>query len=85
MDWIKSLLFDPESIAHLLLLYSFVIAIGVMLGKLKFRGVSLGVALIEGAPCSLDVTTDKAMLTFHMKGSTELYEVSTSESKLIKE
>ena len=46
MDWIKSLLFDPESIAHLLLLYSFVIAIGVMLGKLKFRGVSLGVAFI---------------------------------------
>lgn len=46
MDWIKSLLFDTESIAHLLLLYSFVIAIGVMLGKLKFRGVSFGVAFI---------------------------------------
>lgn len=46
MDWIKSLLFDTESIAHLLLLYSFVIAIGVMLGKLKFRGISLGVAFI---------------------------------------
>ena len=46
MDWIKSLLFDTESIAHLLLLYSFVIAIGVMLGKVKFRGVSLGVAFI---------------------------------------
>lgn len=43
------------------------------------------IPLIEGAPCSLDVTADKAMLTFHMKGSTELYEVSTSESKLIKE
>lgn len=40
------MLFDTESIAHLLLLYSFVIAIGVMLGKLKFRGVSLGVAFI---------------------------------------
>lgn len=46
MDWIKSLLFDTESIAHLLLLYSFVIAVGVMLGKLKFRGVSFGVAFI---------------------------------------
>jgi len=46
MDWIKSLLFDTESIAHLLLLYSFVIAVGVMLGKLKFRGISLGVAFI---------------------------------------
>lgn len=40
------MLFDTESIAHLLLLYSFVIAIGVMLGKVKFRGVSLGVAFI---------------------------------------
>lgn len=46
MDWIKSLLFNTESIAHLLLLYSFVIAVGVMLGKLKFRGVSFGVAFI---------------------------------------
>ena len=46
MNWIKTLLFDTESIAHLLLLYSFVIAVGVMLGKLKFRGISLGVAFI---------------------------------------
>ena len=46
MDWIKILLFDTESIAHLLLLYSFVIAVGVLLGKLKFRGISLGVAFI---------------------------------------
>ena len=46
MDWIKTLLFDTESIAHLLLLYSFVIAVGMMLGKLKFRGVSFGVAFI---------------------------------------
>ena len=46
MDWIRTLLFDTESIAHLLLLYSFVIAVGVMLGKLKFRGVSFGVAFV---------------------------------------
>ena len=46
MNWIKTLLFDTESIAHLLLLYSFVIAIGVLLGKIKFRGVSFGVAFI---------------------------------------
>ena len=46
MDWIRTLLFDTESIAHLLLLYSFVIAVGMMLGKLKFRGVSFGVAFI---------------------------------------
>ena len=46
MDWIKTLLFDTESIAHLLMLYSFVIAVGVLLGNLKFRGVSFGVAFI---------------------------------------
>ena len=46
MDWIRTLLFDTESIAHLLVLYSFVIAVGVMLGKLKFRGVSFGVAFV---------------------------------------
>ena len=46
MEWLKSLLFDSESAAHLVLLYAFVIAVGVTLGKLKFRGVSLGVAFI---------------------------------------
>lgn len=46
MDWLKTLLFDTESVAHILLLYSFVIAVGVFLGKLKLRGVSLGVAFI---------------------------------------
>lgn len=46
MDWIRTLLLDTESIAHLLLLYSFVIAVGVLLGKLKFRGVSFGVAFV---------------------------------------
>ena len=46
MDWLKTLLLDPESVAHILLLYSFVIAIGMWLGKIKFFGVSLGVAFI---------------------------------------
>lgn len=46
MDWLKNLLFDTDSIAHILLLYSFVIAVGVWFGKIKFFGVSLGVAFI---------------------------------------
>lgn len=46
MEWLETLLFDSESVAHILLLYSFVIAVGVLLGKLKLRGVSLGVAFI---------------------------------------
>lgn len=36
MDWLQKLLFDENSIAHIVLLYSFVIAVGVLLGKLNF-------------------------------------------------
>lgn len=46
MDWLENLLFNPDSIAHIVLLYSFVIAGGVLLGKLKMFGVSLGVTFI---------------------------------------
>lgn len=46
MEWIKVLLHDPNSIAHIVLLYAFVIAIGVALGKIKFFGVSLGVTFV---------------------------------------
>lgn len=47
MDWISEL-FAPgnESIASTLVLYSFVIAAGIYLGKLKFFGVSLGVTFV---------------------------------------
>ena len=46
MDWLHSLLTDGNSIAHIMLLYAFVIAIGVLLGKIKFFGVSLGVTFV---------------------------------------
>lgn len=46
MDWLQSLLFDEDSIAHIVLLYSFVIAVGVLLGKIKFFGISLGVTFV---------------------------------------
>ncbi len=46
MNWIENLLFAPESVAHTVLLYSFVIALGVYLGKQKFLGVSLGVTFV---------------------------------------
>ncbi|MDO9153903.1 MAG: putative transporter [Paludibacter sp.] len=45
MEWFNSLLFK-ESIAHIILLYAFVIAGGVMLGKIKFFGISLGVTFV---------------------------------------
>ena len=46
MDWLNSLFFDSDSIAHIVLLYSLVIAAGVLLGKIKFFGVSLGVTFV---------------------------------------
>lgn len=46
MNWIENLLFNPESVAHTVLLYSFVIALGVYLGKQKFFGISLGVTFV---------------------------------------
>lgn len=46
MDWLQSLLWDSSSVAHIVLLYAFVIAIGVYLGKIKIFGVSLGVTFV---------------------------------------
>ncbi|MBQ2248486.1 MAG: putative transporter [Tidjanibacter sp.] len=45
MDWLQSL-FLGEGIAHTLLVLSMVIAIGVVLGKVKIAGVSIGVTWI---------------------------------------
>lgn len=45
MDWFSSLLFD-DGIAHIIMIYAFVIAIGVMMGKIKIFGVSLGVTFV---------------------------------------
>lgn len=46
MDWILTLFTNSESVAHIALLYALVIAIGVLLGKLKFGGISLGVTFV---------------------------------------
>ena len=35
MNWLQDLLTNPDSIAHIVALYSFVIAAGVLLGKIK--------------------------------------------------
>ena len=47
MDWLQSLLWDPSSVAHIVLLYAFVVAAGVYLGKIKIFGVSLGVTFVS--------------------------------------
>ena len=46
MDWLESLLWDSSSIAHIVCLYAFVISVGVLLGKIKICGVSLGVTFV---------------------------------------
>lgn len=43
------------------------------------------IPLIEGAPCTLDVTMDKAVLTYNMEGATAPCEVDTANSTLFRE
>lgn len=45
MNWFIDLM-TGSSVAHAILVYSFVIAIGVILGKVKFFGISLGVTFV---------------------------------------
>lgn len=46
MDWIINLFTTTDSVAHIALLYSIVIALGVCLGKIKIGGISLGVTFV---------------------------------------
>ncbi len=46
MQWLTDLFTNGTSIAHIVLLYSIVISAGVLLGKLKVGGVSLGVTFV---------------------------------------
>lgn len=43
------------------------------------------IPLIEGAPCSLDVTTDKTILSFGIKGTSQPFEIVEANPQLIKE
>lgn len=45
MEWISNLLWG-ESVAHIVLIYSFVIAVGVALGKIKVFNISLGITFV---------------------------------------
>ncbi|HPT14918.1 MAG TPA: putative transporter [Bacteroidales bacterium] len=45
MEWLRDLLFN-ESVAQTVIIYSFVIAIGVALGKVKIYNISLGITLV---------------------------------------
>ena len=68
MDWIKELFLPGNtSIASTLVLYSFVIALGVWLGKQKILGVSLGVTFVLFAGILMGhfgYTVDESTLKF---------------------
>ena len=46
MDWFIELFQATDSVAHIVLLYSIVIAVGVLLGKIRIGGISLGVTFV---------------------------------------
>lgn len=46
MNWFIDLFTTTDSVAHITLLYALVIAVGVLLGKIKFGGISLGVTFV---------------------------------------
>lgn len=46
MDWLIYLFTTTDSVAHIVLLYAIVIAVGVYLGKIKIGGISIGVTFV---------------------------------------
>lgn len=47
MDWLTNLFMsDVNGVAHTVLIFSLVIAIGIPLGRIKFFGISLGITLV---------------------------------------
>ena len=46
MEWLINLFATQDSVAHIVLLYAIVISIGVLLGKVKIGGISLGVTFV---------------------------------------
>lgn len=67
MDWLINLFTASDSVAHIALLYAMVIAVGVLLGKIKFGGIALGVTFVLFAGIvagHLGLTAPANILTF---------------------
>ena len=67
MDWLIELFTKNDSVAHIVLLYSIVIAVGVLLGKIKIGGISLGVTFVLFAGIlagHIEFTAPTNVLTF---------------------
>lgn len=66
-QWLKDLFLSTDSVAHIVLLYAIVIAIGVYLGKIKVFGISLGVTFVLFAGIlagHIGFTAPTSILTF---------------------
>lgn len=54
MQWLTALFSNPDSIAHIILAYSIVVAWGLALGRIRVFGVSLGVTFVLFAGLALN-------------------------------
>ena len=52
MEWLNEILLIPSAVQAVLVI-CLICAIGMALGKLHMRGISLGVRLFRGHPCRL--------------------------------
>ncbi len=67
MEWLIKLFTTQDTVAHIALLYGLVISIGVLLGKVKIGGISLGVTFVLFAGIvagHIGFTAPKEILTF---------------------
>lgn len=46
MDWLRALFTDTNAVAHIILVYALVVALGTLLGRIKVVGISLGVTFV---------------------------------------
>lgn len=46
MDWLHALFTDTNAVAHIILVYALVVALGTLLGRIKVAGISLGVTFV---------------------------------------
>ncbi len=67
MEWLTNLFNSPDGVAHTILLLSAVISVGVLLGNVKIRGMTLGVTWILFAGIfagHIGFTADATLLAF---------------------
>ena len=69
MNWLESLLWDPTSVAHIVCLYAFVISVGVLLGKIKVFGVSLGVTFVLFTGILMDISDLQVKYTSYISSA----------------